>query len=385
MQDIAYTDPQLYYAGRWIDYEGSKGSGWQGAQIRFKVSGTTTVSVNCLILDTTTSDVVSVIANFDGGAQQIITLSSTAASTSGPATATFTLPDNGEHTVILKLACLPTSQWTNASYCRLTSIGIDNGGVLSAWGDSAPRRLAVVGDSWMATQHDWPFLMGIDNYSIWPVSFGGAKASDLNNQYDYDRSGVVNTYEPTFDAIIINSSVNDYLQGVSTSAFRASLLALGNKIRAKHPETKLVFLQSPRNVPAAKLYDQYGPDIQYVAGQISNSVYLESTPAEWEQLTWNGSDTAHLSFAGRQVFAAINKAKIDALFATESQQSIFVKTQSGTLTIPLYSAVPSDALTAPLIKRDGQLYKMAPTPVPAATYDAVLIRLPEGIRKLSRP
>lgn len=82
-------------------------------------------------------------------------------------------------------------------------------------------------------------------FSVYPTSFGGAKASDLNAQYNYDRSGVLNNSDPYLDAVVINSSVNDWAAGVSLSAFQADFAALVTKVRQKHPTAKLFLLQSP--------------------------------------------------------------------------------------------------------------------------------------------
>lgn len=311
MPNIPYDNSALIYLGRWTDYGTSMGSGWQGTQIRFKVSGTLNISVNLDVKDTTTSDVSAVVLNIDGANANLQYATTAAEIYTGAKTVSFTLADTNEHTIIMKLLNYPDRQWTGDGYCRLTSIDIDNGASVIVWDKTSGRRTGVVGDSWTATSNDWPFLMSQDKYWLYPISFGGATASALNSQIDYDNSVTLNTDDPVLDVIVANSSVNDYNASVSLASFNTSFAALVDKLRVQQPDAKIILLQSPRNVGAGKNYDQYGPEMSSIAAARSNVEYIPITSTQWNTYTW--SDTAHLDYASRQSLAAYYEEQIDLL------------------------------------------------------------------------
>lgn len=157
MIEIPYTSPALHYAGRWTDYGDSKGAGWQGSQIRFKVSGTMTLTVKAKVLDANSSDLAFAVVNLDDGAQQYLWFSTASETFTGIKSVTLNLPNPGEHTVVMKLVGIPTSQWASVSYLRLMSIGVDDAGSVSSWGNQGRIKLGIIGDSWTAAESDWPF------------------------------------------------------------------------------------------------------------------------------------------------------------------------------------------------------------------------------------
>lgn len=355
MIDIPYTSPFLHYAGRWADYADSKGSAWQGAQVRFKVSGTTTFVVKAKVLDNSSSDLAMAVANVDDGPTDLKFFSTAGGTLTGDGTVSYTLPDTGDHTVVLKLAGLPGSQWSNSSYCRLKSISIDDGATLSDWGDQAPVKLGVVGDSWMGVENDWPYLLGSWRYSLYPTSYGGATASGLDSQYNYDRSGVLNTTDPELDAVLISSGVNDYVGGVSVGAFQTSLVSLVGKVRAKHPDAKIILLQPPRNVAAGLNYDQYGTAMAAVVAATSNSYYIPIPSGDWPLFEW-ASDTYHLTYTGRQAMADYVGQRLDELLPPSAQ--IELETEIGRVVMPLFPAGMSDALNAPVMDSASGLMRL---------------------------
>lgn len=313
--NIPYTDSNLNYLGRWTDYGTAKGSGWQGTQIRFKVSGTLNLAVNVDVRDLTVTDLSGITINIDGGASSTSFTTTAAEIYTGSKTANLVLPDSGEHTVVLKLYNYPTAQWDGSGRCRLMSLDIDTGGSVSPWVKTTGKHTGCVGDSWMGHFSDWPRLLTQTKYWIYPISFGGAKASDLNAQFDYDNSTTLNTSDPTLDAVIVNSSVNDYNAGVSISSFNTSFAALVDKIRAKHLTAKIILLQSPRNTRDGRNYDQYGPGMATIAAARSNVEYVDCPSSVWPTLDWAVGDPNHLSFAGLQTLAAYIEGRIDALYS----------------------------------------------------------------------
>ena len=317
--NIPYTDSNLNYLGRWTNYGTSKGSGWQGVQVRFKVSGTLNLAVNVDVQDLSGSDVSGVITNIDSGNYTQILTTSLADIYTGIKTANFTLPDTGEHTVILKFSNYPNLQWNGTGRCRLMSLDIDAGGSVTPWVKTTGRLLGCVGDSWMATANDWPFLMAQTKYWLYPISFGGARASTLDSQFNYDNSATLNTSDPTLDVVIVNSSVNDYIGGVSLSSFNTSFAALVDKIRTKQPTAKIILLQSPRNTRDGQTYDQYGPKMEIIAAARSNVVYVPCPSSVWSTLEWATGDPYHLSFAGRQTLAAYVEGQLDLLYEAKSR------------------------------------------------------------------
>lgn len=371
MISFPFGSASLHYAGRWVDHGDSMGSNWQGSQIRFKVSGTLQLVVNAKVAGFAFAAV-----NIDAGAHQILEFSG-----NGAQSVTYALPDTGEHTVILKIGGFPYEQWPGTSYCRLVSISVDDGGAVSQWGDQAAVRLGVVGDSWMAAQNDWPFLLGIDKYSIYPVSFGGATATDLNAQYPYDGAGILNTDDPMLDAVLINSSVNDYVGGVSLEAFAASFAALVDKVRIKQPSAKIFLLQSPRNIAAGKIYDQYGPKMEEIASAREDVFYLPTGADVWESVEWSG-DTYHLTFAGLQTFASAVGVQLSAYFS--ASRSIRVPTPSGEVEIPLDAAVLADAQMTPVIRLDDGLYRFRLADVSSPYPEGVaLLDVGGGVKRIS--
>ena len=159
MINIPYSDSRLSFLGRWTDFGTKKGSYWQGSQIRFTVSGTATVKLNCDIVDANSSDLAFAAVSVDKGASEFITLSTAGETFSGTRTATVTLPDTGVHSLIVKLGGFPNQQWDGSTICHLISVDIDDGSTLSATPDTSSWTVGFIGDSWMGTTEDWPYLL----------------------------------------------------------------------------------------------------------------------------------------------------------------------------------------------------------------------------------
>lgn len=318
--NIPYNNANLNYIGRWTDYGSSMGSNWQGSQIRFKVSGTLNLNVNVDVKDTDgTISQTGVVLNIDGTDYTQVITTTVADVYTGTKTANFIIPSTGEHTIIMKVYAWPEQQWDGTGYCRLMSFDIDTGGSVNAWNKTGGYRVGFVGDSWMAVFHDWPFLMTQGKYWPYFISYGGAKAAPLDSRINYDDPSTLNTDDPVLDIIVVNSSVNDYNAGVTLSAFNTSFASLVDKLRVQQPAAKIILLQSPRNTTHSKNYDQYGPEMANIAATRANVEYVECPSSLWSSLTWL-SDTAHLDYASRQLFAGFVESEINILVSTKTSR-----------------------------------------------------------------
>ncbi len=350
MKTVPYTDAVLHYAGRWRDAGNGMDSGWQGAQVRFKVSGSSVLRVSAHVLDSASADLTFAAINIDGGAT-ILDYFTTASSTgSGLKFVDFPMPDAGEHTIVLKMVCLPQSQWAGSSYCRLASLGVDDAGELSAWGGHGATKIQVIGDSWMGAQSDWPRLLGLDEFDVYPVSFGGATIVDLNAQYLYDRAGIVNSGDLEPDIVLISSGVNDYHQGVPLSSFQWHLDQLVGKAKAKHPGAQIILLGSPRNNLHGIDYQQYLPALNAVAAS-RHGVTVTPIPAPvWSTLQW--AEQYHLTQAGLVTYANYVKSQLPRLMSYDA----------GGAVLKMLGANESDALSYPCLMANGKLYRARLSP-----------------------
>ena len=305
MITIPYTNPNICYVGRFLTPDGGMQSAWQASQIRLKVTGTTQVIVIADIKDIASDSACFIGSSIDNSPDVALYYFSTLAeSVEEERAVTIALPDTNEHLLTLKTSAnMPSDQYATTSYINIKSIQIDDTGVMAAYAQSG-KLLMCLGDSWMAVSHDWPRLM--DKYGIYPVASGGAKASDIDAMYPYQASGVAKD-DPIVDGVIICLGVNDHVAAVSTSAYKASIQSLVNKIQAD--QTCPIFLvQAPRN--GTQLYDGYGQVLNEIACLETNVFYI-GTSAIWGNLNW--VDAYHLDLAGKELFAYYIGSQIDSV------------------------------------------------------------------------
>lgn len=364
MKTIPYTDPALHYAGRWRDAGDGKDSGWQGAQVRFKVSGSSVLRVTAKVLDTNGTDVCFAAFNIDGGATEIRSFTTAAGSGSGLITVELALPGTGVHTVVLKMACYPVSQWDGSSYCRLVSLQVDDSGSVQPWGGQGRMKVQVVGDSWMGAQSDWPRLLGLDDFDIYPVSFGGATMPELNSKYLYDRAGFVNASDPSFDLILINASVNDYYQGVPLSSYQWHLEQLLGKARAAHPQAEIRIIGSPRNNLHSIDYQKYLPAMQAAAASFPGVQVVPIPAPVWSTLQW--AEQYHLTQAGLETFAAYVRGQLPV------PPLLF---DAGAVSLELEPAGQDDAKNVPCVLVEGSLYRLRARPAGTLMPGTVYMRV----------
>lgn len=374
MKTINYKDSAIHYAGRWFDAGNGMGSGWQGSQARFKLSGSSRLEISAIVVDGTSSDLTMAVINIDGGESIAKYFTTEPGTGSGLMSVSFDMPDLGQHTIVLKLGCLPLSQWNGSSVCRLASIQVDDSASLQPWDDAGKVMVQVVGDSWMATQNDWPHLLDPGKYSIYPVSFGGAKSSDLAAKYGYSRSGVASIGERHPNMVIIGSGVNDYVGGVSGSSFQSSITSLVDQVQAMHPDCLVVLLGCPRNVGAGKNYDQYFPQMLAVAQARSGVVAIEVPSSKWPSFQW-APDTFHLTYDGLKSFAEFVSSQLPEIrkFRAGSAVSLLA-----------VEAAESDATATPCVYLGGALYKLLSRLDPDHNQNqTAYLKLPSGIYRIS--
>ena len=306
MITIPYTNTNICYVGRFLTPDGGMQSAWQASQIRLKVSGTTQVIFVADIKDIGNDSACFVGVSIDNSPEEatLFYLSTLAEIVEEERTVTIALPDTNEHLLTLKTSSnFPHNQYAMTSYINFKSIQIDDGGAIVAYAQSG-KLLMCLGDSWMAVSHDWPRLM--DKYALYPVALGGAKASDIDAMYPYQASGVAKD-DPIVDGAIICLGANDYVAAVSTSAYKASIQSLINKVQAD--QTCPIFLvQAPRN--GTQLFDGYGQVLNEIACLETNVFYI-GTSAIWGNLSW--ANIYHLDSAGKELFAYYIGSQIDSV------------------------------------------------------------------------
>jgi len=367
MINIPYDDESIYYAGRWDLSNSSARSYWQGSQIRFRVEGT-----GQIILDLSVTGSNFVVVNIDSGPAVLYTLSTTSNQS-----LVIPLPNASMHTIVLKLFSDPVTQFSGTSTCALRSIQLDNEGALSPWGNRGLVVVQAVGDSWMAAQNDWPYLLNNSVYNIQPIAFGGAKTSDLNSQYNNFSSSTVAVADKPANLVLVSTGVNDTYANVSVSDYQTAMSALVDKIRIRQPNARIGILGAPRNIAANRLYNQYDSANQAVANSKTGVTFTPTPNSVADNLSWD-TDQAHLTFTGRQQYAAWVKTQIDPII---DFRSISVTTSQGSTPVLLGLGSQEGDLS---VRLNGGLYrtKLEPvyTPYPE---QKVLVKLLNGIFQIS--
>lgn len=309
--NIPYSDSRIYRSGRWQDTGIGIWSGFPSSELRFNVSGSTSITINAnVICSLAKSCFCGLVIDNDWNAADFKYFANNE-NFSGARSVIYNLPDTGEHSIILKGATLPADQFSGASKVTITSITLDNGAAVSS-SDIGEKLIQVVGDSWVGFTNDWARLMDENLWNVYSIGTGGFKASDMNSQYNYMSTGV-SAIDPVADAVVIEYSINEYNISVSVATFQTNLLALVDKVRAK--QSCPIFLpQLPRNMNTGDTFDQYGIAMQNIAGMRSGVYYIPSLTI-WTALTW--VDNYHLDAPGKKIWASfINESIKNNLWFT---------------------------------------------------------------------
>lgn len=310
MITIPSSDINIKYLGRFLNTADYKQAPWQSSQIKFKVRQTSKIIITADIKDISTSSSCFLAVSVDDGGVGVYYLSTNAETYTGERTATVTMPDSDEHTIIIKTFSGIQDQFSGASYIRFKNMQIDDTGELVPYAEP-DRRLMCIGDSWMAMENDFPRFM--HDYSLYPVAFGGAKATDIEPMYPYILNGAYNT-DVKVNAVIIMLGINDYWSGVQTAAFKTTMTSLVNKVKVD--QTAQVFLiQAPRNTGASKNYDKYGTVLSEISSAIEGVTYVPTSEI-WSDLVWD-SDECHLDSASKQLFSDYISFHLDNYFVNQ--------------------------------------------------------------------
>lgn len=333
----------IEYAGRFRDEDGKAWSHWQ-PQIRIRTTGASTVTLNIDILDANTVDLTFVTWFIDGGDWNLEWVTTAAETGSGARAVVITLPDAGVHDVSFSFGAKQTSQWAGTNYVKLDNLVLDAGSLLTPTTNTLPKVLCV-GDSWMATQNNWPYLM-CGNIAPYFAAFGGAKASDLDDRIDYIYGTTPET-DPDFDAVIINSSVNDYVAAVPGATFEASLASIVDKILAQQTKAQVFLVQSPDN--GVNTFGDYGANMSTIASTRSRVHYIPMDAGVEAGLTW--ADTYHLDYAGRQAMATFVLGEMGNTLPHLSTPSNYIGVEFGGEIQSIYKAYQGNTFS-----QDGATY-----------------------------
>lgn len=302
-QIIPYSDQRIRYLGRWIDSGAYMHTGWTGGQIRFKISGAISFQVMADCKVSIAGHGSFCPHNINLGETQYPTPDFTTPPELGTftdRTVTITLPDMGEHTIILKPSGYPVEQFAEIEWTRFKGVIIPEGATLSAWPPTGAVRVLCAVDSWNGTDAEVSTSIDGSIAEIYPVAFGGAKASELDALWPY-AIGTTPAVDPKIDFIYILVGINDTYAGVSRASFYASLNSAHSKIRASFPSVPILLLTppiNPGNIPNGLLYNQYAAEMATVAASDPNTYHYSLSA---EGLVW--ADFAHLTFASRQELA----------------------------------------------------------------------------------
>lgn len=307
---INYDNSALNYVGRWVDHASGKQTGWLGSYIIFRAKNTSSITVNYIadIKNTTAIALVDYIPdNYYSEAYRYTDVNAGAIFNGNVNRVLPAINDGQWHIYKIHIISQYAEYLSKNAELIFTSLELDSGAEISSYG-IGNTIIQCVGDSWMASLHDWPRLMDLSTYRPYQVSSGAMKCSDGDSQYNFDFNGVTNTSDPNASAVLVSYGVSDYSASVTVGAFETSLSSLVDKIRAKQPTAKIFLIRVPNN--GSLLYGQYGTAMSNVSAAKSNCVYLNTSSLD-SSLVWL-ADNVHLTGASKQVLADYVKTQLIA-------------------------------------------------------------------------
>lgn len=275
---------------------------WPGSWIRFRVCGTTKISVrydSCLKRES----VCYVAVYIDNEENPRIT--AIPKRSSGELIVATGL-SSGIHTVLIQVDDYFTtsSLCRNDTYFKIYSFGIDAGGTFSSWKQHGEKTIHFIGDSWAGCVNNVTRFMADKGFVIEPVGFGGFTAKMIVENYENVSSKV--TIRPTDlrdDLFVIEYGINDYNGKISTEDFKNNVIALIEMLQKYHGEDiQIFFLQIPRYIAVADdesdiPYDMYASSLTDI-----EKLHIISTECIWDKLTWL-SDKSHLNYEAKKALA----------------------------------------------------------------------------------
>lgn len=301
--DFTIDSASFDLGGRWKTSDAYIYSRWQGSQINFVVTGTSKLILNVYVKDENVNkmDQTAIIVNIDNGKSIHIPVTSAPEKFTGEKIKELNIPSNSRHSITLKLSAWPESQINEDSMIGLRSVTLDKTGKIIPSNITKKQNAAFIGDSWMATVHDWPRMLK-NNYNIYPVSFGGATIIKLNENF-LKYSDDSKLKHPEFDLIVIGSGVNDFNMGVSESDYEKNLNELISKIRSRNKSSEIIVLQAPDNLQKNKKYSKYSRAIDRAISEHDNTKKLALSKSAADELVWEG-DGSHLTYESLKLYSS---------------------------------------------------------------------------------
>lgn len=311
MKTIPFTNRNIQYLGRFLSNPLYKQAAWQASQIRLKIRRTCTLLITTDISDISTSSPCSLVISIENsGLVTEYPLSSVEELFTGERSVAIPIDNREmEQLVTIKLvANSPLEQFGMSSYIRLKNLKIDKKGEILPYSQFG-RLIMCIGDSWMSVEDDFPRFIDNQKYAIYPIAFNGAKADQIDVMYSYQAKGVEKR-DPKVDGVIILLGVNDYVEGISKSAYKKSMLSLVNKIKEDQKAT-IFLIQAPKNKLESMNYDKYGGVLEEISDEMTNITYI-STDKISNRLKW--SDSYHLDNRSKKLFANYISIKMNEHF-----------------------------------------------------------------------
>lgn len=298
MNTFSHNDARIVKVGRWNNAAGGVWSGFGGSQLRFRVSGATTLTVNATVACKPAKLCLAECVIDNSPQHSLVDVFASDETFSGARSVTFSLPDTGEHEIILKTNGYFADIFSGASRTVVNSISVNDAAEVLA--PALPQLIAhCVGDSWMAADCDWPRLMRPDLFYTYQVATGGMTAADMNSMYAFMASGIA-AVDQAADVVVAGYGVNEFNRAISVTSFQKSMTALVDKIRSKQA-CPIFLVQIPRNINTGKAFDQYGAAMANIAAERADVHYIP-THDIWGAISWD-PDTYHLSAEGKLVMA----------------------------------------------------------------------------------
>lgn|GEM_PF-4206581 len=333
---VDYLDPNIQWLGRWNEETGvGRWSGWTGSQIVFKVHGSMQIKVNAGVIDPDTSNSCFITVKVDNSSTQYTShfFTSQKEVFSGNRTVIIPLGDTLAHTIIIHTVGSNHTVFRGLQKTIIKSFEVDDTGDICFW-DQGEKMLQVVGDSWMATENDYPRFLDREKWCLYPISAGGLRVIDMESQYDFNYENSFSD-DPQMSAILVSFGVNDLFGNISATSYEEYLYYLLRKIRAKQPLIPIYLVQVPENYPAGMDFGVYGKAMEDLARIYENVFYISTRSIE-KSLTWK-TDNKHLSNSSKLTFASFIDEEISYL---ETNGKVYDKKVS----VRIYPNLTQDAV-----------------------------------------
>lgn len=311
MKIISFANSNIRYLGRFLNTPLYKQTAWQASQIRLKIRRTSTLVITTDISDISTTSLCSLVISIENsGLGTEYPLSRFKELFTGERSVVIPI-DNSEMEQLVTIKVVansPLEQFDMSSYIRLKNLKIEKKGEILPYSQFS-RLIMCIGDSWMSVEDDFTRFIHNQKYSIYPIAFNGAKAHQMDEMYSYQAKGVEKS-DPKVDGVVILLGVNDYIENISKSSYKRSMISIVNKIK-KDQKATIFLIQPPKNKNESMNYDSYGEALEKISNENVNVMYI-STDEISNTLKW--ADTYHLDNESKKLFAKYISKKLNEHF-----------------------------------------------------------------------